>query len=101
MGERCRWLLWDKPPPRLIATSKTATRPRRPLHVARSVPEPHEEAVKAQGRARFELFVQQLARHLQRGNSLVREVHEDLYPDASQFFGADGTRRAESSEAQA
>ena len=46
------------------------------------------EAARAQGRARFEQFVQQLARHLQRGNSLVKEVHEEVFPDHdSKFFG--------------
>ena len=57
------------------------------LSVALTVPEAHEEAVRAQGHARFERFVQQLARHLQRGNSLVREVHEEVFPDESRFFG--------------
>lgn len=57
------------------------------LSVALTVPEAHEEAVKAQGRARFEQFVQQLARHLQRGHSLVREVHEEVFPEESRFFG--------------
>jgi hypothetical protein len=57
------------------------------LSVALTVPEAHEEAVKAQGRARFDQFVQQLARHLQRGNSLVREVYEEVFPDDSRFFG--------------
>ena len=57
------------------------------LSIALTVPEAHEEAAKAQGRARFERFVQQLARHLQRGNSLVREVYEEIYPDESRFFG--------------
>ena len=31
--------------------------------------------------------MQQLARHLQRGNSLVREVHEEVFPDETRFFG--------------
>ena len=60
------------------------------LSVALTVPEAHEEAVKAQGRARFDQFVQQLARHLQRGNSLVREVYEEVFPDESRFFGHAG-----------
>jgi hypothetical protein len=60
------------------------------LSVALTVPEAHEEAVKAQGRARFDQFVQQLARHLQRGNSLVREVYEEVFPDESRFFSHAG-----------
>jgi len=58
------------------------------LTVTLPVPEPHQDAARAQGRGRFDQFVQQLARHLQRGNSLVREVHEEIFPDESQFFGA-------------
>lgn len=57
------------------------------LSVSLPVPEAHQEAARAQGRARFEQFVQQLARHLQRGNSLVREVHEEVFPDETRFFG--------------
>lgn len=56
------------------------------LAVTLAVPEAHQEAARAQGRARFEQFITQLARHLQRGNSLVRELHEEIVPDESQFF---------------
>jgi hypothetical protein len=57
------------------------------LAVTLGAPEAHDGAARALGRARFEQFVQQLARHLQRGQSLVRDVHEEIFPDASQFFG--------------
>ena len=57
------------------------------LSVTLPVPEAHQDAARAQGRARFEQFVQQLGRHLQRGDSLVREVHEEIFPDESHFFG--------------
>lgn len=56
------------------------------LAVTASVPESHHEAARAQGKARFEQFIQQLARHLQRGHSLVREVHEEVYPEDRQLF---------------
>ena len=56
------------------------------LSVTLSVPEAHQEATRAQGRARFEQFIAQLARHLQRGDSLVRDLHEEIVPDESQFF---------------
>ena len=62
------------------------------LSVTPSVPEAHQDAARAQGRARFEQFIQQLARYLQRGNSLVREVHEEIFPNETDFFGpADGS----------
>lgn len=44
------------------------------LTVSTPVPEAHQEAAKAQGRARFAQFVEQLGRHLGRGHSLVREL---------------------------
>ena len=56
------------------------------LSVTVGVPESQQEAARAQGRARFEQFIQQLARHLQRGHSLVRDLHEEIYPPESEFF---------------
>ncbi|MNL85846.1 hypothetical protein D3C87_2143150 [compost metagenome] len=44
------------------------------------MPEGQQEAARAQGRARYAQFIEQLARHIQRGRSLVREVHEDIGP---------------------
>ena len=44
------------------------------------------QAARAQGRARFEQFVEQLGRHLLRGRSLVKDVVEEIQPDQSQFF---------------
>lgn len=51
------------------------------LTVSPPVAEAHQEAARAQGKARYAQFVDQLARHLQRGRSLVRDVHEELFPD--------------------
>jgi len=53
------------------------------LTVSIPVPEGQQEAARAQGRARFAQFVEQLGRHLQRGRSLVREVHEEIEPEAA------------------
>ncbi len=50
--------------------------------VSTPIPEPHQEAARAQGRARFQIFVEQLGRHLQRGHSLVRDVSEEIAPDS-------------------
>ena len=44
-------------------------------------PEAHQDAARAQGKARVEQFVEQLGRHLLRGRSLVRDVVEELHPD--------------------
>ena len=58
------------------------------LTVSTPVPEAHQEAAKAQGKARFEQFVEQLGRHLLRGRSLVKEVHEEIQPDAARLAEA-------------
>ena len=47
--------------------------------------EPHEQAVRARGRARFGQFIEQLARHLQRDGSFVRELEQEFAPDRSRF----------------
>lgn len=53
------------------------------LTVSTPLPEAHQEAAKAQGRVRFEQFVEQLGRHLLRGRSLVREVYEEIQPQTT------------------
>lgn len=57
------------------------------LTVSTPVPEAHQEAARAQGRARFEQFIEQLSRHLLRGRSLVKDVVEEIQPDQNPFFG--------------
>ena len=52
------------------------------LTVSTPIPEAHQEAARAQGKARFEQFVEQLGRHLLRGRSLVRDVTEDRHPNS-------------------
>ena len=63
------------------------------LTVSTPIPEAHQEAARAQGRARFEQFVEQLGRHLMRGRSLVKEVYEEIRPEEADFFhvGADSS----------
>lgn len=51
------------------------------LTVSLPVPEGQQDAARAQGRVRYAQFIEQLARHIQRGRSLVREVHEEVAPD--------------------
>lgn len=57
------------------------------LTVSTPVPESHQEAARAQGRARFEQFIEQLGRHLLRGRSLVKDVVEEIQSDPGSFFG--------------
>jgi hypothetical protein len=52
------------------------------LSVSTPVPEAHQDAARAQGKLRFAQFIEQLGRHLQRGRSLVRDVQEEIQPDA-------------------
>ena len=69
------------------------------LTVSVPVPEGQQEAARAQGRARYAQFVEQLARHIQRGRSLVREVHDEVFPGGSEPFGRDGAADASSDAA--
>ena len=55
------------------------------LSVTAPVPESHQDAARAQGRARFQQFIEQLARHLQRGGSLVKDLLEEISPADEQF----------------
>ena len=50
------------------------------LTVSTPIPEAHQDAARAQGKARFEQFVEQLGRQLLRGRSLVRDVVDELNP---------------------
>ncbi len=52
------------------------------LTVALPVPEHQQDAMRAQGRARYAQFIEQLAHHIQRGRSLVREIHQEIEPVA-------------------
>jgi hypothetical protein len=62
---------------------------RHQLAVTSPIPEAHQDAARAQGRARFEQFIEQLARHLARGHSLVRDVFHEIAPTDG---GGGGTR---------
>lgn len=54
---------------------------RHQLSATTPIPEGLQDAARAQGRARFADFVTQLARHLQRGGSLVRTVWQEITPE--------------------
>ena len=58
------------------------------LTVSTPVPEAHQEAAKAQGKARFEQFIEQLGRHLLRGRSLVKDVVQEIQPDTAKLAEA-------------
>ncbi|SDV50835.1 CopG family transcriptional regulator [Chitinasiproducens palmae] len=58
------------------------------LTVSTPVPQAHQEAARALGKARFEQFVEQLGRHLMRGRSFVRDVVEDSQPDPARLDDA-------------
>lgn len=64
------------------------------LTVSLPVPEGQQDAARAQGRARFAQFIEQLARHIQRGRSLVREIHEEVEPDLRGVAAGDSDRAA-------
>lgn len=56
------------------------------LTVSTPVPEGHQAAARAQGKARFEQFVEQVARHVRRGGSLVASVSasDDVSAEAAE-----------------
>ena len=72
---------------------------RHTLSVTAPIPAAHQEAAVAQGRERFRQFVEQLARRLQQDRSLVREVHEEIFPDPSRYAVA-GSHDASGAEAR-
>jgi hypothetical protein len=47
--------------------------------------EPHQEAARAQGRARFRKFMEQLARHLQWDGRFIQELEQEFVPDKNRF----------------
>jgi hypothetical protein len=55
------------------------------LTVSTAVPEAHQEAARAQGKARYTQFIEQLGRHLMRGRSLVKDVYQEIEPAADAF----------------
>ena len=69
------------------------------LSVTTPSPEEHQDAARAQGRGRFEQFIEQLGRHLQRGGSLVRDVYEEIAPGDADLMRAPSEPKAEASEA--
>jgi hypothetical protein len=64
------------------------------LTVTTPVPEAHQEAARAQGKARYTQFVEQLGRHLLRGQSLVKEVHEEIQPESGAFINGANAKAA-------
>ena len=72
---------------------------RHTLTVSAPIPASHQEAAVAQGRERMRQFVDQLARRLQQGRSLVKDVHEEIFPDESRFFRMEDVADEESEEA--
>ena len=64
------------------------------LTVNTPVPEAHQEAARAQGKARYTQFIEQLGRHLMRGQSLIKDLHEEISPGADSFVKLDDEQSA-------
>ena len=71
------------------------------LSVTPVIPEPQQPVAWAPGRVRFAKFVKELSRQLQRGRSLVREIHEEIYPEERDFFTTDPSATAGGAEVDA
>lgn len=50
------------------------------LTISPAVPGPQQDAVRAEGAQRYQRFITHLAQHLQKDNSLVREIFEEIFP---------------------
>jgi hypothetical protein len=64
------------------------------LTVSTPVPEAHQDAARAQGKARYTQFIEQLSRHLMRGQSLIKDLHEEISPDADSFVNVEEAEMA-------
>lgn len=53
------------------------------LSATAAIPESQQEAARAQGRARFEQFFEQLVRHLERGTGLIKRLEQARTPAVS------------------
>lgn len=51
------------------------------LMASTPVPEAHHDAARAQGKARFAQFIEQLGRHLLSGHGLLHDLVEEIQPD--------------------
>jgi hypothetical protein len=69
------------------------------LSITSPLPEAHQEAARAQGKARFQQFIEQLARHLQRGGSLVKDISEEISPSEEEFHSEPSGERTSRPEA--
>ena len=63
------------------------------LSVSTPIPDGHQEAARAQGKARFEQFITQLGRDLQRGSSFVKTLERKTLPAESQVSKPNETAR--------
>ncbi|MGI4813430.1 MAG: CopG family transcriptional regulator [Janthinobacterium lividum] len=70
------------------------------LTVSIPVPESHQDAARAQGRARYAQFVEHLVRQLARGPGLATSVREEVYPQPSKPSTRDQTTDSSHESAQ-
>jgi hypothetical protein len=59
------------------------------LSVSTPIPEGHQEAARAQGKARFEQFITQLGRDLQRGARFAKTLEREVAPATSPLVTPD------------
>jgi hypothetical protein len=67
------------------------------LSVSTPIPEAHQEAARAQGKARFEQFIIQLGRDLQRGSGFVKSLREETRPEGADCLGSTTKAQADGS----
>jgi hypothetical protein len=65
------------------------------LSVSAPVPASQQAVAKAQGATRYQGYIETLGRRLQRGDSLVREISEEIWPEQRRT-GSDATHTSNS-----
>ncbi len=82
-----------------ILLETTALFIRHQLSVTAPIPGSQQAAARALGNTRFQQFIEQLARHLQRGGSLVKDISEEICPTEEQFHSEPASVGPSASEA--
>lgn len=70
------------------------------LSATAPLPADQQAAARAQGKERFESFVRSLARRLERGKSLVHDLHAEIYPASAAFLVGDSEPATGNGEAE-
>jgi hypothetical protein len=80
----------------LILIETLALYIRHSFAVTAPVPQDQQDAARAQSRLRFREFIEQLARQLQRGESLMQRLHDEVAPPSKDGATSSSSRESRS-----